>query len=85
MTYIIIHYKYNFWALECNDWYSSDNSLYNKKINITLQVQKDKDKTIELEFNRLLDSVSHLAHQLHVDQVHRKPLSLGKSLESVMR
>ena len=53
--------------------------------NITLQVQKDKDKTIELEFNRLLDSVSHLAHQLHVDQVHRKPLSLGKSLESVMR
>jgi len=52
---------------------------------VTLQVQKDKDKTIELEFNRLLDSVSHLAHQLHVDQVHRKPLSLGKSLESLMR
>lgn len=47
-------------------------------------VQKDKDKTIELEFNKLLDSVSHLAHQLHIDQVHRKPLSLGKSLESVM-
>jgi len=50
-----------------------------------LQVQKDKDKTIELEFNRLLDSVSHLAHQLHVDQVHRKPLSLGKSLEALIR
>ena len=48
-----------------------------------LQVQKDK--TIELEFNRLLDSVSHLSHQLHVDQVHRKPLSLGKSLEALIR
>ena len=49
------------------------------------QVQKDRDKTIELEFNRLLDSVSHLAHQLHVDQLHRKPLSLGKSLEALIR
>ena len=47
-------------------------------------VERERDKTVELEFNRLLDSVSHLAHHLHVDQLGGKPLSLGQALELVI-
>ena len=47
-------------------------------------VAKEKDKTVELEFNRLLDSVSHLSHQLQVNQLAGKPLSLGQALELVI-
>ncbi len=47
-------------------------------------VKKETDKTVELEFNRLLDSVSHLSHHLQVDQLAGKPLSLGQALELVI-
>ena len=47
-------------------------------------VKKETDKTVELEFNRLLDSVSHLSHHLQVDQLGGKPLSLGQALELVI-
>lgn len=48
-------------------------------------VPREKDKTVELEFNRLLDSVSHLSHHLQVDQLGGKPLSLGQALELVIQ
>ena len=48
-------------------------------------VPKEVDKTVELEFNRLLDSVSHLSHHLQVDQLGGRPLSLGKALELVIQ
>ena len=48
-------------------------------------VQRERDKTVELEFNRLLDSVSHLSHHLHLDQLGGKPLSLGHALELVIQ
>ena len=45
-------------------------------------VPRERDKTVELEFNRFLDTVSHLSHHLHVDQLNGKPLSLGHALDS---
>ena len=48
-------------------------------------MRRERDKTVELEFNRLLDSVSHLAHHLQVDQLAGKPLSLGQALELVIQ
>lgn len=48
-------------------------------------VQRERDKTVELEFNRLLDSVSHLSHHLQVDQLGGEPLSLGQALELVIQ
>ena len=48
-------------------------------------VQRERDKTVELEFNRLLDSVSHLSHHLHLDQLGGKPLSLGHALDLVIQ
>ena len=48
-------------------------------------VKRERDKTVELEFNRLLDSVSHLSHHLDVDQLGGKPLSLGQALELVIK
>ena len=48
-------------------------------------VQKDIDKTVELEFNRLLDSVSYLSHHLQVNQLGGKSLSLGQALELVIQ
>ena len=48
-------------------------------------VRRERDKTVELEFNRLLDSVSHLSHHLDVDQLGGKPLSLGQALELVIK
>ena len=48
-------------------------------------VPREKDKTVELEFNRLLDSVSHLSHHLQVDQLNGQALSLGEALELVIK
>lgn len=48
-------------------------------------MRRERDKTVELEFNRLLDSVSHLSHHLDVDQLGGKPLSLGQALELVIK
>ena len=54
-------------------------------ISVGEMVQRERDKTVELEFNRLLDSVSHLSHHLQVDQLGGKPLSLGQALELVIQ
>ncbi len=48
-------------------------------------VKRERDKTVELEFNRLLDSVSHLSHSIDIDQLGGKPLSLGQALEIVIK
>lgn len=48
-------------------------------------VPRERDKTVELEFNRLLDTVSHLSHHLQVDQLNGKTLSLGEALELVIQ
>ncbi len=48
-------------------------------------VSRERDKTVELEFNRLLDTVSHLSHHLQVDQLNGQPLSLGDALELVIQ
>ena len=63
-------------------WYSLAPSHTTR--NIGEMVPKERDKTVELEFNRLLDSVSHLSHQLQVNQLGGKPLSLGQALELVI-
>ena len=48
-------------------------------------VPRECDKTVELEFNRLLDSVSHLSHHLQVDHLNGRALSLGEALELVIK
>ncbi|XP_019848757.1 PREDICTED: lysine-specific histone demethylase 1A-like isoform X2 [Amphimedon queenslandica] len=44
-------------------------------------VPRERDRTVELEFNRLLDTVSYLSHHLQVDQLNGHSLSLGEALE----
>ena len=48
-------------------------------------IPRERDRTVELEFNRLLDAVSHLSHHLQVDQLNGQPLSLGQALELVIQ
>lgn len=48
-------------------------------------IPRERDRTVELEFNRLLDAVSHLSHHLQVDQLNGQPLSLGRALELVIQ
>ena len=40
---------------------------------------------VEMEFNHLLDSASYLAHELKVDHVNGRPLSLGRALEIIIQ
>ncbi|CAE1295017.1 Lysine-specific histone demethylase 1 homolog 1,Lysine-specific histone demethylase 1 homolog 2,Possible lysine-specific histone demethylase 1,Protein FLOWERING LOCUS D,Lysine-specific histone demethylase 1 homolog 3,Lysine-specific histone demethylase 1A [Acanthosepion pharaonis] len=48
-------------------------------------VPKDKDEMVEREFNRLLEATSYLSHQLDCNFINNKPLSLGQSLEAVIK
>ena len=50
-----------------------------------MKVSKEKDKMVEKEFNHLLDSASYLAHQLEVDHVNGRPLSLGRALDIIIQ
>jgi lysine-specific histone demethylase 1 len=50
-----------------------------------VKVSKEKDKMVEKEFNHLLDSASYLAHQLEVDHVNGRPLSLGRALDIIIQ
>lgn len=59
--------------------------VFHNSVSVGEMVQRERDKTVELEFNRLLDSVSHLSHHLQVDQLGGKPLSLGQALELVIQ
>ncbi|XP_014771252.1 lysine-specific histone demethylase 1A isoform X1 [Octopus bimaculoides] len=51
----------------------------------TVSVPKDKDEMVEREFNRLLEATSYLSHQLDCNFINGKPLSLGQSLEAVIK
>lgn len=47
---------------------------------------KDRDDTIEREFNKLLESTSYLTHNLDFDyKIDKKPISLGQALELVIK
>ena len=46
---------------------------------------KDKDDKVEREFNRLLEATSYLSHQLDFNYCNGKPVSLGQSLEWIIK
>jgi lysine-specific histone demethylase 1 len=48
-------------------------------------VPKDKDDMVEREFNRLLEATSYLSHSLDFNYCNSKPVSLGQSMEWVIR
>ena len=48
-------------------------------------VPKDKDDMVEREFNRLLESTSYLSHALDFNYCNGKPVSLGQSLEWIIK
>uniref|UniRef100_A0A2R5LNP7 Lysine-specific histone demethylase 1A n=1 Tax=Ornithodoros turicata TaxID=34597 RepID=A0A2R5LNP7_9ACAR len=48
-------------------------------------VPKDKDEMVEREFNRLLEATSFISHQLDLNYVQNKALSLGQALEWVIK
>lgn len=50
-----------------------------------LQIPKEKDETVEKEFNKLLEATSYLSHNLDFNKINDKPVSLGDALELVMK
>ena len=40
---------------------------------------------VELEFNRLLETTSYLSHTLDFNHCNKKPVSLGQSLEWIIK
>ncbi|XP_074661077.1 lysine-specific histone demethylase 1A-like [Tubulanus polymorphus] len=48
-------------------------------------VPKDKDEMVEREFNRLLESTSYMSHQMDFNFICSKPVTLGQSLELVIK
>jgi len=48
-------------------------------------VPKDKDEMVEREFNRLLEATSYLSHQLDFNYCNDQPVSLGESMEWVIK
>lgn len=48
-------------------------------------VPKDKDDMVEREFNRLLEATSYLSHALDFNYCNGKPVSLGQSLEWIIK
>ena len=48
-------------------------------------VPKDKDDMVEREFNRLLEATSYLSHTLDFNYCSGKPVSLGQSMEWVIK
>ena len=49
------------------------------------QVPKDKDEMVEREFNRLLEATSYMSHQMDFNTINNKSVSLGQSLELVIK
>ena len=54
-------------------------------MNFYSQVPKDKDEMVEREFNRLLEATSYMSHQMDFNFITGKPVSLGHSLELVIK
>ena len=52
---------------------------------VLFQVPKDKDETLEKEFNKLLEASSYLSHNLDFNKVNGSPLSLGFVLELIIK
>ena len=48
-------------------------------------VAKNKDEMVEREFNRLLEATSYLSHQLDFNYCNDQPVSLGESMEWVIK
>ena len=48
-------------------------------------VPQDKDDMVEREFNRLLEATSYLSHTLDFNYCSGKPVSLGQSMEWVIK
>jgi len=48
-------------------------------------VPKDKDDMVEREFNRLLEATSYLSHSLDFNYCNSKPVSLGQSMEWIIK
>ena len=46
---------------------------------------KDKDDMVEREFNRLLEATSYLSHSLDFNYCNNKPVSLGQSMEWIIK
>ncbi|XP_064629028.1 lysine-specific histone demethylase 1A-like [Lineus longissimus] len=49
------------------------------------QVPKDKDEMVEREFNRLLEATSYMSHQMDLNFIMGKAVTLGQSLELVIK
>lgn len=49
-------------------------------------IPKDRDESLEKEFNKLLEATSYLTHNLDFDyRIDNKPVSLGHALELVIK
>lgn len=48
-------------------------------------IMKEKDEMIEKEFNRLLEASSYISHQMDFNTANGEPLSLGNTLEYVIK
>ncbi len=49
-------------------------------------IPKDRDESLEKEFNKLLEATSYLTHNLDFDhKINNKPISLGDALELVIK
>ena len=48
-------------------------------------INQDKDEMVEREFNRLLEATSYLSHQLDFNYCNDQPVSLGESMEWVIK
>ncbi|CAB4063611.1 Lysine-specific histone demethylase 1A,Lysine-specific histone demethylase 1 homolog 2,Lysine-specific histone demethylase 1 homolog 1,Protein FLOWERING LOCUS D,Lysine-specific histone demethylase 1 homolog 3,Possible lysine-specific histone demethylase 1 [Lepeophtheirus salmonis] len=56
-------------------------TVLSKQVNMEL----NKDEMVEREFNRLLEATSYLSHQLDFNYCNGKPVSLGQSMEWVIK
>ncbi|XP_065836884.1 lysine-specific histone demethylase 1A-like isoform X2 [Oscarella lobularis] len=48
-------------------------------------INKDLDEAIEREFNKLLEAVTYISHELDFNYVNESPLSLGHALELIIK
>ena len=49
------------------------------------KINKDLDEAIEREFNKLLEAVTYISHELDFNYVNESPLSLGHALELIIK
>jgi hypothetical protein len=62
---------------------------FQKPANILAVIKKNsfifKDDMVEREFNRLLEATSYLSHSLDFNYCNNRPVSLGQSLEWIIK